>query len=96
MRKLILAVAAIATIAMSAPALALEASEMPNLDKGNQGCYWGPTKTVYKNPGKMFQAIRQATGNNPKQHIEAATGENPPTTVGEFIWRRCVEDPRGN
>ena len=56
--------------------------------KGNQGCYVHQTDAYYDNPGKMFQAMREATGDNPAQVAKS----KPAGQVGEWISRRCVED----
>jgi len=65
---------------------------------GNQGCFHavGPDGNVvprFKNPGKMFQAVKDGTGLNPKQWVDTINDAlGTEYTVGEWIDLNC-DDP---
>jgi hypothetical protein len=76
-------------VALALSALAPAMANGHGNDNGRQGnndCYVQTLNETYKNPGEMFRAIREATGENPVEWIE----DRPADTVGNFIWRRCA------
>lgn len=81
---------AIAGLAL-ASALLLGTAGMASADEGRQGnnaCYGisGAGGMEFSNPGEMFRYIREYSGLNPAEWIEARQAQ----TVGEFIYNRCV------
>ena len=88
-RKTLVCSATVIALGFGSAAMAKQPADTGNnANKGNQGCALNATGETYKNPGEMFQAIREISGKNPKGWVDRpGIGAE---TVGEFINRRCV------
>ena len=72
---------------------ALAADTTGNPGQGNQGCGFD-NPPEYKNPGGLFQSVRQVFDLNPKQLVDAGFLATDPETVGQFINDFCkATDP---
>lgn len=96
MKRIVIALAASGMFALAGAAHA-DSTTTGKPGNGNQGCTLS-SGDHYKNPGKMFQAIRDGTadttanpGNNPKDTVNQFPSSFD--TVGDLIAQKCGVAP---